>query len=238
MIAEELLQANIASLRYDKRGVGESIAAANTEAGLIFNDYVTDAISWVKVLRKDQRFSSVGIIGHGEGSLIGMLAAGSSDVDFFVSIAGSGVPADEIILAQLSESNDAVFNYASSVLAELRKGNTVTDIPGNLQFLFGESAQPYLISWIQYNPSIEIARLDIPVAIIHGTRDIQVPIEQANILAESNPDAALKLIDGMNHILKNAPEDVNLNLLTYTDPEIPLTEEFTNYLTSFLSDLR
>lgn len=238
MIAEELLAANIASLRYDKRGVGASVAAANTEAGLIFNDYITDAISWVKTLRKDSRFSSVGIIGHSEGSLIGMLSATSSEVDFFISLAGAGVPADEIILAQLEGSSQPIIDYASYVLSELRKGNQVTDIPANFQFLFRESAQPYLISWIQFDPSVEISRLDIPVVVIHGTRDIQIPIDQASILAASNPNAELVLIEGMNHVLKNAPEDPNLNLLTYTDPDIPLTDEFAAFLKTFVTRLR
>ena len=238
MIAEELLAANIASLRYDKRGVGASVAAANTEAGLIFNDYVDDAISWVKTLRMDSRYSSVGIIGHSEGSLIGMLSATSSDVDFFISVAGAGVPADEIILAQLEGSSQPIIDYADYVLSELRRGNQVTNIPGNFQFLFRESAQPYLISWIQFDPAVEIAQLDMPVAIIHGTRDIQIPIDQASLLAQSNPNASLVLIDGMNHVLKDAPEDPNLNLLTYTDPEIPLTEEFAVFLKAYIADLR
>ncbi|MEQ8713590.1 MAG: alpha/beta hydrolase [Cyclobacteriaceae bacterium] len=238
MIADELLLSNVASLRYDKRGVGASIDAANTEAGLTFNDYVTDAISWVKILRKDERYSSVGILGHSEGSLIGMIAASSAEVDFFISVAGAGVSADKIILEQLAGSSEGVIEYSAYVLSELRKGNTVSDIPPNMQFLFRESAQPYLTSWIQYDPSLEISRLDMPVAVIHGTRDIQVPVEQANILAESNANASLKIIDGMNHILKNAPEDPNLNLLTYTDPSIPLTEEFAKFLTDYLADLR
>lgn len=238
MIADELLLSNIASLRYDKRGVGASEEAGNTAAGLTFNDYVTDAISWVKTIRKDNLYSTVGIIGHSEGSLIGMIAASAADVDFFISLAGAGVPADEIILNQLSGSSDGVIEYSEFVLSELRKGNTVSNIPSNLQFLFGESAQPYLTSWIQFDPSLEISRLDIPVAVVHGTRDIQVSIEQASILAESKPNATLKIIDGMNHILKNAPEDPNLNLLTYTDPEIPLTEEFAKFLIDYLADLR
>ncbi|MEQ9301045.1 MAG: alpha/beta hydrolase [Cyclobacteriaceae bacterium] len=238
MIADELLLSNIASLRYDKRGVGASAEAGNTAAGLTFNDYVTDAISWIKILRKESRYSSVGIIGHSEGSLIGMITASAADVDFFISISGAGVPADEILLEQLSTLPAVVIEYSEYVLSELRKGNTVSDIPDDLQFLFGESAQPYLTSWIQFDPSLELSRLDMPVAVIHGTRDIQVPIEQASILAESKPNATLKIIDGMNHILKNAPEDPNLNLLTYTDPEIPLTEEFTMFLADYLADLR
>ncbi len=238
MVADELLLSNVASLRYDKRGVGASREAGNTEAGLIFNDYVTDAISWVKELKKSDHYSSIGIIGHSEGSLIGMLAASSSEVDFFISLAGAGVPADELLLAQLKGFDQGVIEYSEFVLAELRKGNSVSDVPSSLEFIFRESAQPYLISWIQFDPSIEISGLNMPVAVIHGTRDIQIPTEQANILAESNANADLLIIDGMNHVLKDAPEDRNQNLLTYIDEDLPLTIELSTFLKDYIDQLR
>jgi pimeloyl-ACP methyl ester carboxylesterase len=67
LLGKGLAERGIAVLRYDKRGVGESVGA-----GLFrlpeFNTYVTDAADWIQLLRKEKRFSKVGIIGHSEGS--------------------------------------------------------------------------------------------------------------------------------------------------------------------------
>jgi len=75
-LAHELAGKNIASVRYDKRGIAASEAAGKNEADLRFDDYVNDATDWITVLSHDERFTEVIIIGHSEGSLIGMLASG------------------------------------------------------------------------------------------------------------------------------------------------------------------
>jgi uncharacterized protein len=82
LLAEGLADRGIASIRYDKRGIGESLAAGSEEADLRFDTYVEDAALWIQQLQADSRFSSVTTIlilrgyanGHSEGSLIGMLA--------------------------------------------------------------------------------------------------------------------------------------------------------------------
>src|SRR6218665_2726569 len=89
MLAEALAKNGIASLRYDKRGIGESKpAGGDSESSLVFENYIQDAKSWINFLRQDKRFSKVIVIGHSEGSLIGMIAGAKADK--FVSIAGVG----------------------------------------------------------------------------------------------------------------------------------------------------
>jgi pimeloyl-ACP methyl ester carboxylesterase len=75
LLAEGLAAHGIASLRYDKRGVGASAASNIKEADLRFSNSADDAAAWVDRLRQDPRFSTITIIGHSEGSLVGMLAA-------------------------------------------------------------------------------------------------------------------------------------------------------------------
>ena len=99
LLAEGLAERGIASLRYDKRGIAESAAAAPSEADLRFETYVEDAAAWVGQLHADERFTSVTVIGHSEGSLIGMLAA--PEADAFVSVAGIARPAPEVLRDQL-----------------------------------------------------------------------------------------------------------------------------------------
>jgi pimeloyl-ACP methyl ester carboxylesterase len=86
MLAEALAQAGFASVRYDKRGIGESRAAAPDESQLRFDTYVTDAAAWIAQMKADPRFSSVAVIGHSEGALIGMLAAERAGASAYVSL--------------------------------------------------------------------------------------------------------------------------------------------------------
>jgi len=53
MLADGLAENGIASLRYDKRGVGESVKAMGSEADLRFETYIDDAVAWCEQLRKD-----------------------------------------------------------------------------------------------------------------------------------------------------------------------------------------
>src|SRR5206468_13080856 len=69
LLAEGLAARNFASLRYDKRGIGESVGAGRNESRLRFENYIDDAAAWGQRLRKDKRFSSLVIVGHSEGSL-------------------------------------------------------------------------------------------------------------------------------------------------------------------------
>jgi pimeloyl-ACP methyl ester carboxylesterase len=88
LLAEALAAQGIASVRYDTRGIGDSITSGMKEADLRFEMYVDDAAAWIAKLRSDPRFGTITVIGHSEGSLIGMLAASQAKADAFVSIAG------------------------------------------------------------------------------------------------------------------------------------------------------
>src|SRR5215475_12406107 len=129
-LAEGLAAQGIASVRYDKRGVAESIKAAASESDLRFETYIDDAVLWGKRLRADKRFSSVIIIGHSEGSLIGMVAAQKMNADAFIAIAGVGRPAPQALLEQLKGKLPAdLQNMAEMITKNLSEGKTVEDIP-------------------------------------------------------------------------------------------------------------
>jgi pimeloyl-ACP methyl ester carboxylesterase len=236
MIAEALAQNGFASVRYDKRGIGESQSAGLNESDLRFDNYVDDAADWVAMLKNDSRFSEVGIIGHSEGSLIGMIAANKSDSAFFVSLEGAGRPAYDIIIEQLAGQPQAVISEVKRINAELIAGNTVADVDPGYYSLFRPSVQPYLISWYKYDPAVEIANLTCPVLIVQGTTDLQVSQKDADLLKAAKPDAAYALIEGMNHILKDAPLNKTENLAAYSNPDLPLTPDFVTELIAFVKD--
>ncbi|HKE36190.1 MAG TPA: hypothetical protein VKB39_02070, partial [Candidatus Baltobacteraceae bacterium] len=80
------------------------------------------------------------------------------------------------------------------------------DPPPELAGLFRPSVQPFVISYMKYDPAKEIAKLSLPVTIVQGTADEQVTMDDANALKAADPSAKLVVIAGMNHLLKRPPD--------------------------------
>lgn len=234
MLADSLYAHGIASLRYDKRGIGESKAAAPAESKLRFSNYIQDAEGWVRFLSINKRFKSIIIAGHSEGSLIGMVAAQQKPVAKFISLEGAGEPIYDVLRTQLQKQPAYVWQMSKPILDSLLRGKTVDSVPRMLYSIFRPSIQPFMISWFHYNPQTEIKKLHKPVLIVQGTTDIQVSVEDANNLKKADPKARLVIISGMNHILKNAPADRAQNLKTYANPDLPLNEKLVKVVVNFI----
>lgn len=234
MIADSLMHYGIASVRYDKRGIGKSQAADSKESDLRFEHYINDAAAWIQLLQKDKRFSSVTVLGHSEGALIGMIAAAKAGADSYISVAGAGESADLILKRQIAKQAPQFAETCDLIIDSLKAGHAVQTVNPVLQSLFRPDVQPYLISWFRYDPQTEIARLAIPTLIIQGTTDLQVSTADAAMLAKAQEKAQLKIISGMNHILKDAPDDLQQNFATYNDPDLPVNRELMAAVTGFV----
>ncbi len=235
MLAEGLAANGIASLRYDKRGIGESATAMGKEADLRFDSYINDAVSWSKKLRQDKRFTTLTIVGHSEGSLIGMVASQGKNADGFVSLAGAGRPAGQIILDQVRpQLPPDLMRSAEEIVAALEAGKDAASVPPSLNALFRPSVQPYIKSWFQYDPAREMAKLSIPVLIAQGTTDIQVSVEEAKLLAKAKPSAQLLIVEGMNHVLKQVPSERDQQIRSYSDPSLQIVPQLVNDTAKFV----
>jgi pimeloyl-ACP methyl ester carboxylesterase len=233
LLAEALAKNGIGSFRYDKRGVGESSSFNPPATSALFNDYISDATMLVKELRKDKRVSKVIVAGHSEGSLIGMIAAREEKSEGFISLCGAGEPINYTLSRQLKQQLPIMGNKIDNILDSLKNGNTVKDVPPVLQSIFNAQLQPYLISWIRFDPREEIKKMKMPVLIIGGGTDIQVPVADAEALHKALPAAKKLIIDSMNHILKNAPADRAANIATYTKADLPLNQELVEAVVGF-----
>ena len=237
-LARELAANGIASVRYDKRGIGKSSAAGTKEEELRFDHYIDDAAAWADKLAGDARFSKVVIAGHSEGSLIGMVAAKRNKaVKGYVSISGCGSPAYEILEKQLQSQPAQIQKESAEICKELREGRTVAQVPFYLAALYRQSVQPYLISWFAYNPAVEIAKLNIPVLILQGDKDIQVGVEEAEKLHAAHPSSSLYIIKEMNHVLKHCDTMQQMaQLATYSKPELPIKPELVSHIVEFVKE--
>jgi uncharacterized protein len=236
LLAEGLAKNDIASLRYDKRGVGKSVIEGMKEDSLRFDDYIDDAIAWVEILSKDKRFSKVVILGHSEGSLIGMVVAQNSKAHSYISLAGAGRRIDEVIVQQLKDQKqpENIVKEITDMFEVLKEGKKIEN-PNPMYFsLFRPSVQPYMISWLKYKPQVEIKKLTKPILVVQGNADIQVAESESLLLKNANPKATYLLVEKMNHVLKSSTLDRTENLATYSKADLPLAEGLVSGLVKFI----
>jgi len=235
MVAESISSSGIATVRYDKRGVVSSVGAIKKEEDLRFDDYINDVVDWINLLSNDKRFEKIVVLGHSEGSLLGAAAiVKTGKVSKYISLAGIGEPANVTIRKQLSPQPESITVPAFKIMDELEKGNLVDSVPSILMSVFRPSVQPYIISWFKYNPLEVFAQLKVPTLIVQGTTDIQVEVENAHLLKASNSLCQELIIEGMNHVLKEAPEDRSENLATYSNPILPLHKDLMKPIVEFI----
>jgi hypothetical protein len=237
-LAHHLAEAGIASLRYDKRMIGASKFPGLQEGDLRFEDYVQDAVAWIDYLRQDKRYAKLIVAGHSEGALIGMLAA-VGKADAFVSIAGAGKPAVDLLKDQLKAQNMQPLEVLYAKLDSITAGQRVHVMTATDMMLFRPSVQPYMQSWLRYDPRVEIAKLDMPVLLVQGTRDIQVPESDAQALMAAHPRARLAIVVGMNHVFRLVDsEDPAANWATYSDIHLPIASELVTAVVEFVQVLQ
>lgn len=237
-LAWVLAKHNIASVRYDKRGVAASLAATPDERNLTLDAYVADAVAWGKQLKADPRLGQLIVLGHSEGALIASLAAAQLDAAGVISISGTARPVDQVLRQQLSyRLPPALMVRSNELLDSLKAGQVDNDVPPALQVIFRPSVQPYLITLFREDPAAAFARLKMPALIIQGSNDIQVSVDDARVLKAAKPDAQLTLIDGMNHVLRIVPNDLKRQLASYKDPQLPLAAELGRSIISFIDGL-
>ncbi|MGM0478539.1 MAG: alpha/beta hydrolase [Bacteroidota bacterium] len=235
-LAQQLGENDIASLRYDKRGVGESSQAAIEEEELRFETMVNDVVQTIGYLKKKHTFNSIILLGHSQGSLLGILAAQQEGVDGFISLSGAGRPINQILLDQISSQSPDFEEESKKILDSLKKGKTVDDFSPQLQSLFRKSIQPFLISWMKYDPAKELSKINVPKLIVQGGRDIQVADEEAKLLSK-NAGTPPQIIEDMNHVLKKAPAERQGNINTYYNPDLPLHEGLMPVIVPFIQNL-
>ncbi len=238
-LAWVLAKHNIASVRYDKRGVAASLAATPDERNLSVEAYVADAQAWARKLKADPRFGPLILLGHSEGAMIATLAAPDVDATAVVSLSGSARPIDQVLREQLARSLPPPLMLRSNELLDsLRAGHTDDNVPQPLQVIFRPSVQPYLISLFRQDPAKAFAKLKMPALIVQGSNDIQVGTEDAKLLKAAKPDAELVVIEGMNHVLRIVNNDMKRQLASYKDPNLPLAAELGTKLIEFIDGLR
>lgn len=235
-VAQELAKNKIACFSFDKRIIAQMKNGTVNEKELSFDTFVADTKDVCQYFIQQKKYSKIILAGHSEGALIGMLAAPKL-AQAYISIAGAGRTIDDIIVEQIDKQAPSMKNEVRQCLDILKQGKTFELKNQMLASLFRESVQPYMISWIKYNPQHEIKKLNIPTLIINGTKDIQVNSTDANLLKASKPDAQLAIIDNMNHIFRHIKGDDAENIASYSNSDLPIDTELAKTIITFINKL-
>lgn len=231
-LAVNLTNNNIATYRYDKRIV-KQLKSNNLDKNIIFDHFVTDAKSVIDYFKSTKNFNKIYVIGHSQGSLVGMLAA-KDRADGFISLAGAGQSIDQVIIEQVNKTAPNFTEDTKRIFKTLKEGKTTTDYPMALSSIFNIEIQKFMINWMKYNPTEVLSTLNIPILVINGTKDLQVSESEAKLLKEANKDATLKIIENMNHVLVTIEGDDLENSKSYAETQRPIAEGLIEAITDFI----
>lgn len=234
-LAEGFAAHDILSLRYDKRGIGESRDLVTREDDLVFDTFVSDAVTALHSLQERSDVSSVVIAGHSEGGLIALAAAARAPVAGIVLLATPGRTYLTLLRAQLKGRLPPNLDArANAILDSLAAGKRVDDPPQQLAAFFRPSVQPFLISIGNFDPAAALAQSKVPALVVHADRDLQVSAADFDALRAARKGVQTLTLSEANHTLKTSPADRDGNLALYRNPSAPLDPALMPALVAFV----
>jgi pimeloyl-ACP methyl ester carboxylesterase len=239
LLAEALFADGIATVRVDKRGMFGSAAAGDPNAVSI-ETYAEDYHAWIDAVRAETGRKCVFLLGHSEGALmVSAAAAGRKDVCGLILVSGIGRKLGDVLREQLkaNPANAPLLDQALPAIAEMEAGRHVdaSQMHPALQQLFAPQVQDFLISEMKADPVEILKQARKRTLVIQGSADMQVSLEDAKLLNNA-PRTKLEIIYGMNHVLKEAPQDRAGNLATYSDPSLPLHPKLEREIRRFVKN--
>jgi hypothetical protein len=233
ILSDYLTRHGIAVLRADDRGTGKSTGVfANATTA----DFATDVEAGVAYLktRSEVNPQKIGLIGHSEGAMIApMVAARNRDVAYIVMMAGTGVPGDQVLVAQgeaiqiasgvkpEDAAKDAAEERDMIKLVENEKDQAVLekeltekmkgDVPdAQIGMQITQMTSPWMRFFLTYDPSTALRKLTCPVLVLNGSLDKQVlPDENLPVIRKALEEAGNKHFEidelsGLNHLFQTA----------------------------------
>lgn len=239
-LAEALAAKGVATLRIDKRGMFGSKGAMADANDVTIAAYAADAHAWVDMLRAKTGRRCVWLLGHSEGSLVALKAAQDpKGICGVILVSGAGRPYGEVIRAQLrgNPANAPLLAAGEAALDQLEAGKRVdgATLPAPLQPLFRDNVQGFLIEAFSYDPAKLAGAIKLPVLILQGDKDLQVGVTDAELLKRGQPAATLKILPGINHVLKPVDgDDRAANAATYGNADLPISPAVSEAIAAFV----
>ena len=181
-IAELLAEAGIASLRYDKRGIGASTAKphgsiAELERFFSWDNFVGDVVAAQAELVKHDEIKAyaTALLGHSEGGLLVLAAAPAitkHPPHGMVLVATPGRKLADILRAQIGRGAPNLVAPAERAIAAIEAtGHVPADLPRELGALFPPYAGPFLQRLLAFDPAQALAASRLPCLVLQGAAD-------------------------------------------------------------------
>lgn len=220
VIADRLARAGIATLRYDDRATGKSVGGKDPNVTTL--DFAADAEAGIEWLRSQKRFKKIGLVGHSEGGTIAFMLAAQKKLDFIVSLAGTSVKGDSVLLAQTKAMGGP--KVKNLTIEQLRQ--------------MPEMQNPWVKWFIDYDPQGDIAKIKCPVMALNGSKDLQV-IATQNLPAlrrtlPKNKKNFIKEYEGLNHLFQHCATGMPTE---YATIEETFSEEVINDIIAWVKQL-
>ncbi|SER62362.1 alpha/beta hydrolase family protein [Lentzea albida] len=206
-LAHSLAAAGIASLRYDRRGVGASPGDWR-QAG--FLDNRADAAAALTALRQrpEIRSEAVGVVGHSEGAVHALWLGAHERPAAVVLLAGYARSGKEALLWQASRVagtlprpvrplTPLLGRIGSRQLAALEATTTDVARVGGMKV----NAR-WWREQLAYDPREDLPGITAPVLAITGDKDLQVDPDDLDVVASLVPGADVRRVPGLTHLLR------------------------------------
>jgi uncharacterized protein len=213
-LAGALADAGFIVVRYDKRGIGQSGGRAESAS---LSDYAEDARAAIKVLesRKDVDPKRMAVVGHSEGGLVALIAAGKDKrIAAVALLATPGITGAEIVLAQQQrllnrmtltpEEKQAKVDAQKKIHEAVLTGKGLELLPPDVRRTVDNAEFQSLLA---SDPPKLVASVRQPLLIVQGALDTQVEPPNADRLdtlarARKNaPPPEVVKVPGVNHLL-------------------------------------
>lgn len=199
-IAQPLVGAGFAVLRYDKRAVGGSITLTLNSA-VVRQNFIDDAAAAMSFLQHQPGIDPGNIfaLGHSEGAeLVSALSLTGLPLRGVILLAPPSMTYGLYITKQLKAHPDAV-----TMVEKLRNSAWFKSVEN-------------------VDPVLEYAKLQLPVLLLQGTADMQNPVSNLPrvqlAVRERNKDVTIETLDGDNHFFMHLPSGIPSTGAEYMQP--------------------
>jgi len=233
ILSDYLTRHGIVVLRADDRGTGKSTGDFSKGTSADFATDVEAGVAYLKT-RAEVNARKIGLVGHSEGGLIApMVAARDKDVAFIVMMAGTAVPGDQVLVAQMEAIDvangrlpvDAAKTAAvqRDVLHLVETENDQATLEKEIRAkMHGEVPEaqigmeirqftsPWFRYFLTYDPATALRKITCPVLAINGSLDRQVlpaqnlPAIRKALEEAGNKHFEIEELPGLNHLFQTA----------------------------------
>lgn len=190
LLAGAMASAGYVTVRYDHRGIGQSGGRPENATLADYRDDLVEMIAWVRN-RKDVDARHVAVVAYGEGGAVALLAAAKTDdIKGVALLAVPGTSGRDYVLEQqtraLAKMKLSDADRAEKIALEHRlidaavSGTGIDQLPPDLSH---GAEQPIFKSWLLFDPTVALRKVDQPVLILQGLGDADLPRTHAEALA-------------------------------------------------------